>query len=156
MEIGAGDGVVGSHTLGLELNHQWSGSLWEPCKRPRQKARQARRCRVPDVEEAWLGAGPIDLLAIHRPREFPEIWNAFQIDRSRPGWVIVENPHPEDHWARILEGVGYKLRFFFHDDEYYELQNKRLWPKRGTQERVFIRRPIPDDRRPKIHEDRLP
>lgn len=122
LEIGAGDGVVGSHTLGLELQHQWSGWLWEPSPRARQKAQPVRRCRVADGGQVWPAAEPIDLLAIHRPGEFPEIWSAFPRGRALPPWVIVENPHPEDRWARVLEGVGYELRFFFHDDEYYALK----------------------------------
>lgn len=122
LEIGAGDGVIGSHTLGLELHHQWSGSLWEPAPGPRLRAQQLRRCRVPDAGEAWPAEGSIDLLAIHRPGEFEEIWRGFPQGRVLPEWVIVENPHPEVRWARVLEGAGYALRFFFHDDEYYHWQ----------------------------------
>lgn len=60
-----------------------------------------------------------DLVAIHRPGEFSEIWKSFQGRRLRPRWVIVENPGPDPRWARVLEGVGYRLKFFFHDDEYF-------------------------------------
>jgi len=122
LEIGAGDGVVGSHTLGLELHHQWSGSLGEPSPRPRQYAQKIRRCRIHEFAHPPVLAESPDLVAIHRPGEFPEIWKSIQASRLRPRWVIVENPLPDHRWARMLEGVGYRLKFFFHDDEYYEFR----------------------------------
>jgi len=66
-----------------------------------------------------------DLVAIHRPGEFPEIWKSFQDRRLRPRWVIVENPGPDPRWAGVLEGVGYRLKFFFHDDEYFVCPDPR-------------------------------
>ncbi len=64
-----------------------------------------------------------DLVAIHRPEEFPRLWESLRTRRLRPRWVIVENREPDDRWAQILEGVGYRLKLFFHDDEYYELRS---------------------------------
>jgi hypothetical protein len=69
---------------------------------------------------AWKSS--IDLLAIHQPKEFSEIWKSLEEKKNQPLWVIVENRSPDPKWCRFLEGLGYKLRFFFHDDEYYELQ----------------------------------
>jgi len=34
----------------------------------------------------------------------------------------VENAQPDPRWCRFLKRLGYELRFFFHDDEYYELK----------------------------------
>ena len=123
-EVGAGDGVVGSHTLGLEIQYGWSGVLWEPNPGPRGRATRMRKCGV-------LGAGKeteeesvkqLDLLAIHRPREFSWVWDRLSARVNRPLWVIVENPEPDPQWTKLLESCGYKKRLFFHDDEYYELQ----------------------------------
>jgi hypothetical protein len=123
-EVGAGDGVVGSHTSGLEIQYGWSGILWEPTPRPRERAMRMRKCRV-------LGAGEeteresvkqLDLLAIHRPEEFPAIWERLDEGLIAPQWVIVENAQPDPKWCCFLKRLRYELRFFFHDDEYYELQ----------------------------------
>jgi hypothetical protein len=122
-EVGAGDGVVGSHTLGLELRHAWHGSLWEPRAKPRQKAQTRRRCQIHDVGDPLAMTESTDLVAIHRPWEFPRLWESLRVRRLRPRWVIVENPEPDDCWARVLEGAGYRLKLFFHDDEYYELRS---------------------------------
>jgi len=124
-EVGAGDGVVGSHTLGLEIQYGWSGILWEPTPRPRERAMRMRKCGV-------LGAGEeseresvtkLDLLAIHRPREFSWVWERLTARANRPLWVIVENPEPDPQWTRLLESCGYKKRLFFHDDEYFKLES---------------------------------
>lgn len=122
LEIG-GDGVVGSHTLGLELIHGWQGTVWEPGKIPRERAARVRKC---GVEEVWGKIKPEDrpdLLAIHRPKEFPEVWGELADGRLRPPWVVVENPGPDPHWARRLEGAGYRLRLFLCDDEYFGLRD---------------------------------
>ena len=83
-----------------------------------------RKCGV-------LGAGretegesvkQLDLLAIHRPQEFTAIWERLDEGLIAPQWVIVENAQPDPKWCRFLKRLGYELRFFFHDDEYYELQ----------------------------------
>ena len=129
-EVGAGDGVVGSHTLGLEIQYGWSGTLWEPNPGPRGRATRMRKCRV-------LGAGEeteqesvkqLDLLAIHRPREFSWVWERLTARANRPLWVIVETPEPDPQWTKLLESCGYKKRLFFHDDEYYELQAQEILP----------------------------
>jgi len=123
-EVGAGDGVVGSHTLGLEIYYGWNGILWEPNPLPRETATRMRKCGV-------LGAGErieresvskLDLLAIHRPQEFSWIWDRLSARVDRPLWVIVENAQPDPKWCRFLKSMGYELRFFFHDDEYYEIK----------------------------------
>ena len=123
-EVGAGDGVVGSHTLGLEIQYGWSGILWEPNPGPRGRATRMRKCGV-------LGAGEnierkfvtkLDLLAIHRPQEFAAIWERLDEGLITPQWVVVENAQPDPKWCRFLKRLGYELRFFFHDDEYYELK----------------------------------
>ena len=89
-----------------------------------------RKCGV-------LGAGEnieresvtkLDLLAIHRPREFSWVWDRLIARANRPLWVIVENPEPDPQWTKLLESCGYKKRLFFHDDEYYELQAQELLP----------------------------
>jgi hypothetical protein len=121
LEVG-GDGVVGSHTLGLELHHAWRGLLWEPRPKPRQQAQTRRQCPVDDVGDPLAMTKSPDLMAIHRPEEFPRLWECLRVRHLRPRWVIVENREPDDRWAQLLEGVGYRLKLFFHDDEYYELQ----------------------------------
>jgi len=119
LEVG-GDGVVGSQTLGLELKHGWEGAIFQPQEITRSRAKRARKCRVVGVEEGCPWEEAIDLLAIHRPSEFPEVWEGLSEGRLKPRWVVVENREPDPCWARILERTGRKLQFFFHDDEYYE------------------------------------
>ena len=120
LEVG-GDGVVGSHTLALELNHGWKGAIFQPQEIARGRATRARNCPVLGTEEGCPYDGEIDLLAIHRPSEFPEVWKGLSEGKLKPRWIVVENREPDPHWVRILERSGRKLQFFFHDDEYYEL-----------------------------------
>jgi len=122
LEVG-GDGVVGSHTHGLELLHGWTGAVCVQGGRPAKAARQARRCSVLDAKEANPVPGPMDLLAVHQLHESRKVLESLKGTGPRPRWVIVENREPDPQWCRLLEGVGYRLRFFFHDDEYYELQS---------------------------------
>jgi len=77
---------------------------------------------VLDAKEANPVPGPINLLAVHQLPESRKVLESLQGTGPRPRWVIVENRVPDPHWCRLLEGVGYRLRFFFHDDEYYELR----------------------------------
>jgi len=123
-EIGAGDGVVGSHTLGLEMGHGWRGTIWEPGNIPRQRAAGVRKCRVEGVPGEWKSQEKPDLLAIHRAEEFRELMKELAAGRLRPGWVVVANAAPDPGWTRRLEAVGYRLRLFIHDDEYYGLEEK--------------------------------
>jgi hypothetical protein len=120
LEIG-GDGIVGSHTLGLELKHGWRGSLGEPGEMPRKRAAKARNCEVLSENGILNLSGTIQLLAIHRPSEFPGVWKQLQTGRFKAGWAIVENRESDPQWCRLLERSGYRLRFFFHDDEYFQL-----------------------------------
>jgi len=123
-EVGAGDGVVGSHTLGLEIQYGWNGILWEPNPLPRERATRMRKCGVLGAGERIEreSASQLNLLAIHRPQEFSWIWDRLSARVDQPLWVIVENPEPDPHWTRLLESCGYRKRLFFHDDEYYELK----------------------------------
>lgn len=121
LEVG-GDGATGSHTLGLELQHGWSGDFCEPGNRPRQHARAFRKCRVAGSWQEVPCPKSLDLLSVHRPRECGELFARLGQEGFRPRWVIVENREPDPRWCRLLEGLGYQLRFFFHDDEYYEFK----------------------------------
>jgi len=122
LEVG-GDGVIGSHTLGLELLHGWTGTVCVQRGRPEKAARQARRCNVLDAVKASPVSGPMDLLAVHQLPESRKVLESLKGTGPLPLWVIVENREPDPHWCRLLERLGYKMRFFFHDDEYYELQS---------------------------------
>jgi len=113
---------MGSQTLGLELHHGWGGDFCEPGKKPRQHAQAHRKCRVLGAWQESSLHQPVDLLAVHRPQEFREVFGWVGLEGFRPRWVIVENRAPDPQWCRLLEGRGYKLKFYFHDDEYYELQ----------------------------------
>lgn len=120
-EIGAGDGSTGSHTLGLEQTHGWIGDLTEPRAIPRGRAERIRQCRVmAEFEPGGGGKESWELVAIHRPLEFPGFWTEIKAGRLCPGWLVVENPRPDPRWCRLLEDRGYRLKFFFHDDEYYQ------------------------------------
>lgn len=121
LEVG-GDGVVGSHTLGLELEHGWKGVIQIQGKRALSQAKKARGCPVQGPGERTTGSGGYNLLALHPPDIQPDIRGELEAGRLQPRWVIVENREPDPQWCRWLEGMGYKPRFFFHDDEYYELQ----------------------------------
>jgi hypothetical protein len=40
---------------------------------------------------------------------------------------VIENREGDPQWAQLLEASGYKLKFFYHDDEYFEREaNKRV------------------------------
>jgi len=121
-EVGAGDGVVGSHTLGLEINCRWGGTNFEPRKQPSLYAAKVRKCRMVGTSKEFGFEEKPNLVAIHRPEEFPAIWERLDEGLIAPQWVIVESAQPDPRWCRFLKRLGYELRFFFHDDEYYELQ----------------------------------
>jgi len=118
-----GNGVIGSHTLGLELLHGWKGTIWVEGKRPLKEAAAVRSCQIAGKREPFPTERTVDLLAIHRPSEFPKVWEDLKAGRLQPRWVIVENREPDTQWCRLLERSGYRLRFFFHDDEYYGLKS---------------------------------
>jgi len=121
LEVG-GEGVTGSHTLGLELKHGWGGSLWELTESLRNRAIKVRNCEILSENGILNLSGTIQLLAIHRPSEFPGVWEQLQTGRLKAGWAIVENRESDPQWCRLLERSRYRLRFFFHDDEYYQLK----------------------------------
>lgn len=122
-EYGAGDGVIGSHTLGLELRHGWQGTLWEPSAKARERAKQARRCRVLTSGKDGESENGVDLLAIHRPAEFPGVWEELAAGRIKPRWLVVENREPDPQWAKALARCGFRMRFFIDDDEYFERES---------------------------------
>jgi hypothetical protein len=123
-ELGAGDGVTGSCTLNLEQVGGWRGCLWEP--RPIPAARATRLRRNPVLSgggQSWdrlltVAPGP-DLVCIRRPDEHSWWWEWIESGRIRPRWVIVENPQPDPQWQQRLAARRYRLRWFFHDDEYF-------------------------------------
>ena len=119
LEVG-GDGVTGSLTLGLELRHGWTGTIQPEGEPSRQRAGAVRTCRVSAAGEIIPTSPAPDLLAVHRPADWPKILEALQTRQLQPKWVIVENRGPDPHWCRLLESSGYRLRFFFHDDEYFQ------------------------------------
>ena len=121
LEIGAGDGVTGSHTLGLELLQGWSGEVHVQSGKLQERAKELRTCKVLAEEKEFPEPKRVDLLAIHRPDECPSILVSLKKGQPRPSWVIVENRKPNPRWCRWLERFGYRLRFFFHDDEYFQL-----------------------------------
>jgi len=122
LEVG-GNGIVGSQTLELELSYGWKGTVQVQGRRSQEQLQNVRKCRLLEAKEISSWKSSIDLLAIHQSDETSEIWKALEGKKVRPLWVIVENRHPDPKWCRFLEDLGYKLRFFFHDDEYYELKN---------------------------------
>jgi len=129
LEVG-GNGIVGSHTLELELSYGWNGGVQLQGRRSQEQLLKARKCRVLGAGEISAWKSSIDLLAIHQLKEFTEIWKSLEEKKLQPQWVIVENRSPDPKWCRFLEGLGYKLRFFFHDDEYYKLKAKATADKK--------------------------
>ena len=128
-EVGAGDGVTGSQTLCLETEKNWKGALWEPCEGPRETASKHRKGSVigwhTDPVRALQTKSPNpDLLAVHRPDEFLWVWNVLSAGKITPRWVIVENPDAEVRWASKLLECGYRLVWFFQDDEYFERRSR--------------------------------
>lgn len=121
LEIG-GDGVTGSHTLGLELLHGWDGAIYVEVGKPLKKGRKIRKCQVLAIGEVFSEPKQVDLLAIHRPMESATVLEVLQTGKLRPKWVIVENRKPDPQWCRLLESLGYRMNLFFHDDEYYQLK----------------------------------
>jgi len=130
----SGDGVVGSHTLGLELKYEWMGAIFVPFEAPRLQAKRVRKCPVLNAGQNFPIEAGIDLLAIHRPAQFPWVCAEIANGRIDPRWVVIENREGDPQWAQLLEASGYKLKFFFHDDEYYEREdNKRVPLKQLTE-----------------------
>ena len=125
LELGTGDGVVGSHTLGLELRHGWRGLICPGRGLAGRRAAATRACTVAESGPVPPFPAVVDLLVIHRPEEHGEIWNRILSKELRPRWVIVENADPNPSWARRLERRGYLFRWFFHDDEYFECPDPR-------------------------------
>jgi hypothetical protein len=123
----SGDGVVGSHTLGLELKYDWMGAIWAPSEAPRLQAKRARKCSVIKVGQNYPIEAGIELLAIHRPAQFPWVYAEIAAGQIDPRWVVIENREGDPQWTQLLEASGYKLKFFYHDDEYFEREaNKRV------------------------------
>jgi len=121
LEVG-GDGVVGSHTLGLELNRGWEGAFCSHEPKLRQRAESVRKCETLEKLKEFPQMKKPDLLAVHQPFMYPDAWDQVRTNQLNPRWIIVENRDPDPQWCRLLEGLGYKLKFFFHDDEYYKLK----------------------------------
>ncbi len=128
-ELGAGDGVVGLHSLALEAFHGWDGALAAHAPRPLpwRMARERRRAAcleaAPENFPAALGTLPAklakpDLVAAHS-----DAWNEAAVRAARAGTLrprvlIIEAPAADARWARALQPL-YRLAFAFHDDEYY-------------------------------------
>jgi hypothetical protein len=36
----------------------------------------------------------------------------------------VENPRPDPQWQQRLAAMGYRLTWFFHDDEYFRISGQ--------------------------------
>ena len=89
------------------------------------RARKARTCRVMGVDGEMPTDSSVDLLAIHRPSDFRGGWDWLTTGEWKPGWVIVQNREPDPRWCRLLESSGYRLKFFFHDDEYFQLKSRQ-------------------------------
>jgi len=121
-EVG-GDGVVGSNSLGLETIFGWKGAFWANQAKLRNRAKSVRKCRILKNPEDLTALSPIDLLAIHSPTDYFNQPNRTGGGLLQARWIIVENREPHPQWCRLLESMGYRLKFFFHDDEYYELQS---------------------------------
>jgi len=122
LEVG-GNGLVGSHSLGLETVQGWQGACWASQTRHLELAQAVRKCRIFCSFGKLLNPEPMDLLAVHSPGEYPQLWTRLRMGSLKTQWIIVENREPDPQWCQLLEGLGYQLRFFFHDDEYYELQS---------------------------------
>ena len=50
--------------------------------------------------------------------------NVLSAGKITPRWVIVENPDAEVRWASKLLECGYRLVWFFQDDEYFERRSR--------------------------------
>ncbi|NCY22985.1 hypothetical protein EBX31_13675 [bacterium] len=121
-EVDCGDGTTGSNSLCLESEYGWKGVLWEGARIPREAASRNRRMPVRGSEpssECLLEEHPPDLLVLRRATEHGWIWGKLRSGRIRPDWILIQNPSPDPVWAKLLETEGYRLRWFFHDDEYY-------------------------------------
>jgi len=119
LEVG-GDGVVGSQTLGLELKHGWKGAIFQPQEIPRCRAKQARKCPVLGSEDGFPYDAVLDLLAIYRPSEFPEVWQGLSDGRLKARWVVVGNREADPNWCRLLGEMGFSMKLFIQNTEYYK------------------------------------
>jgi len=128
-ELGAGDGVVGLHSLALELFHGWKGVLIEHAPRPLPwKMAQERRRAL--CMEAAHSDYPANLKKIPTELTKPELvachseaWNETAVQATlagtlRPRVLILHLPQADLRWVSRLQ-PHYRFAFAFHDDEYY-------------------------------------
>lgn len=114
---------MGSHTLGLEFNRGWEGAFCSHEPKLRQRVESLRQCETLENLKEFPKRKKPELLAVHQPIKYPEVWDRVRMNQLHPRWIILENREPDPQWCRLLEGLGYKLKFFFYDDEYYELKS---------------------------------
>lgn len=128
-ELGAGDGVVGLHSLALELFHGWNGVLIEHSPRPlpwkmAQARRRAQCLEIPPanyptaLKSIPANLAQPDLVACHS-----EEWNEAAVQAAlsgalRPRVFILQVPLADPRWLRRLR-PAYRFAFSLHDDEYY-------------------------------------
>lgn len=128
-ELGAGDGVIGLHSLALEMFHHWQGVLveHEPRKLPWRMARGRRKAlcveaapkdfssSIKNVPEKLLKP---DLLASHSTAWNEAAVSAVLHGTLKPRVLILQLPQPDSTWLRRLQ-PKYRFVFAYHDDEYY-------------------------------------
>jgi hypothetical protein len=128
-ELGAGDGVVGLHSLALELFHGWRGVLVEhkPRALPWRMARERRTAQCCEAApENFLTA----LKSLPEKLAKPDVlasqsaaWNeaavaAVLTGALTPRVLILYLPEPDTRWVHRLR-AKHRLAFAYHDDEYY-------------------------------------
>ena len=114
--------MVENDSLGLETLHGWCGEVHVQPGRPFERAKKLRKCKVLPTAQLIPEQKQVDLLAIHQPIASAFVWEALKTGKLKSRWAIVENRDPDVHGVHLLQSAGYKLRFFCHDDEYYEIQ----------------------------------
>lgn len=131
-ELGAGDGVIGLHSLALEMFHGWQGVLVEHAPRP-LPWKMARERRKAQLVEASPKDFPSALKSLPENLAKPEVlachsaaWNEAVVAAAlagtvRPRVLILQAPQADVRWVKALR-PRYRLAFAFHDDEYYLLR----------------------------------
>ncbi len=128
-EWGAGDGVVGLHSLALEIRHGWAGVLIEQTPRPlpwkMMRERRTATCLEGTPESILKTTGSLpeklarpDLLACHSAPWNEAAVSAILAEKLSPRVLILQLPKAEAAWVRRLQ-PRYRLAFAYHDDEYY-------------------------------------
>jgi hypothetical protein len=125
VELGAGDGLVGSLGFWLETRVKgWKVMAWEHRPHVFEHLRQNR----PDTEihkgrlVDWMGnfhGNPPTAITTRGAREASGVCRAIRKKLIRPDWLGIWNPSRRPVWFRRLNKQRYRMELVWHNMEFY-------------------------------------